>query len=199
MRPTNQSSHEFALVDGIRVDVAALLRLAHACEPSRCERASSCCSSYEVLVDRKEQRQITGYLDEASHYAAGLAEDGGFIEPFEATEGAKCLTTHEDGLCVFAFGNRQARVLCSLHAVALERGLKPHTVKPLACAIWPLYFVESDPPLLTVQEGAMGFPCNTPRARSSGARRLHPGVADILRSVWGETFLERVAEALSQR
>ena len=182
------------MIQGVRVDTRALLALTHHCEPSRCRIASSCCSSYEVLVDRKEQRRIRGHLNDAARYAIELVEEDGFMDPFETTEGGSCLATNEDGLCVFAYRNSKRHLLCSLHSAAFDHGLPGVAIKPMACAIWPLYYVESDPPLITVQRGAAAFPCNS--IRKGRRRRLDPGVAGILRDVWGSEFLAAVEDAL---
>lgn len=184
----------FAEVQGIRVDIDALRALAHQCRPERCDHAASCCSTYEVQVDRREMGTIIGAMPDAARHARGLMESGGPIDPFEDTEGGQCLATDEDGLCVFSFRNAQGHPLCSLHAAALDHGLHPYRVKPLACAIWPLFFVEDDPPLLTVQDGATKFPCNT--TRRSAKTPLHAGVAQIIRDVWGEEFLGGVVAAM---
>ena len=80
--------------------------------------------------------------------------------------------------------------MCSLHSAALELGLPPAQVKPRACALWPLALVKGDPPLLTVQEGVLDFPCNRARSESSGG--LDPGVAEIVEAVFGHAFLTEI-------
>jgi hypothetical protein len=145
-------------------------------------------------VDRKEQKRILGHLNDAARYAIDLAEPGGFVDPFESTEGGTCLATHEDGQCVFAYRNSRRHLLCSLHSAALDHGLSGYAIKPRACAIWPLYFVECAPPLLTVQEGVSSFPCN--RLRRGRPTSMDPGVAAILRDVWGASFLAAVEDAI---
>lgn len=186
--------HRYPLIHGIRVDVHALRCLAHRCEPAHCRYATSCCKTYEVLVDEPEMHRITGALPDAARYATDLREGDEWAETFEETDDGHCLATHEDGLCVFAFKNEDGHLLCSLHAAALDNGLHPYRVKPLACAIWPLFYQESEPPLLTVQDGATRFPCNT--LRRSVRPALDAGVADIIRGVWGEPFLAAVEAAL---
>lgn len=188
LRPT------YALIHGVRVDTQALVSLAHRCDPSRCRMATSCCSSYEVLVDRKEQLRIRGHMNDAALYAIDLAEDEGFADPFEPTEGGTCLATNEDGLCVFAYRNSKRHLLCSLHSAAFDHGLPGTSIKPMACAIWPLYYIESDPPVITVQEGVAAFPCN--EIRAGRRRNLDPGVAAIIQDVWGPAFLTAVEREL---
>lgn len=181
----------YIFIENMRIDVEALRALAHRCDPMKCiGRARGCCETYEVVVGRREQGTIVGTLDEASRFAIGLKEDGDFLEPFEETEGGTCLNTDEDGRCVFAYDDSLGATMCSLHSAALDLGLPPAEVKPRACALWPLALVEGDPPLLTVQEGVLDFPCNRARSESSGG--LDPGVAEIVEAVFGHAFLTKI-------
>lgn len=195
--PMPRPPRRYRTVCGIRVDLKALGSLSHQCRPARCRFAAKCCNSYEVFVDPKERRRITGYLNDAAIYAPGLYEDGGFTEPFEDTEGGKCLATNENGMCIFAFRNSKNHLLCSLHAAAQDHGLHGYAVKPMACAIWPLYYLESDPPLLTVQEGVTKFPCNS--RRKGEGKELDLGVAGIIRDFWGSELLAGIERALARK
>ena len=78
----------------------------------------------------------------------------------------------------------------------MDLGLPPARVKPQACALWPLALVEADPPLLTVQEGVLDFPCN--RKRRGSAPDLHKGVAEIIEAVFGEDVLTAIRSELAQ-
>ena len=175
----------------MHIDVEALQALAHRCEPMRCiGRERGCCETYEVVVGRREQGTIVGTLDEASRFSSALKEDGEYLEPFEQTEGGTCLSTDEDGRCVFAYKDALGATMCSLHSVALELGLAPVQVKPRACALWPLALVEGDPPLLTVQEGVLDFPCN--RSRRNGPKGLDGGVSEIIETMFGREVLAEI-------
>ena len=187
----------YLTLDTMHIDVEALQALAHRCDPMKCiGRARGCCETYEVAVGRSEQGTIVGALDEASRFAIGLKEGGDFLEPFEETEGGTCLSTDEDGRCVFAYDDARGATLCSLHSAALDLGLPPVEVKPHACALWPLALVEGDPPLLTVQGGMLDFPCN--RARGEGDGGLDPGVASIVEATFGRGVLHEITTALSE-
>lgn len=154
----------------------------------------SCCKTYEVPVDRREQAAIVGAMPYAARYAR-LYEDGELIDPFdESSDGHPCLNTHEDGMCVFAWRRRDGAVLCSLHSAALDLGLPPAAVKPKACVLWPLLLQETDPPLLTVQDGVAQFRCNALRRRFD--QPLDPGVAGIVRAVFGPEFLAQLEFAI---
>ena len=186
---------QYVQVRNVRVDVDALRALAHRCDPMKCiGRERGCCATYEVYVDRGEIGTIVGTLPETARHAKGLRQGGEFIDPFEETEGGSCLATHEDGLCVFAYKDRRGATLCSLHTAALEMGLPPAQVKPKACALWPLYLVEGDEPLLTVQPDALDFPCN--RRRRKGVNGLHGGVQEIIAAVFGKGFLNELLAVL---
>lgn len=180
----------------MHIDVEALQALAHRCDPMKCiGRARGCCETYEVVVGRREQGTIVGTLDEVSRFTSALREDGDFLDPFEETEGGTCLNTDEEGRCVFAYRDTLGATLCSLHSVALDLGLPPAEVKPRACALWPLALVEGDPPLLTVQEGILDFPCN--RARGEGGGGLDAGVAAIVEALFGRGVLKEITAALA--
>ncbi len=184
-------------IQGVIVDLAALRALRHRCQPMKCiGRERGCCETYEVYVDPREMGTIVGSMPDAAKFARGLRQAGEFVDPFEDTDGGSCLTTDPHGRCVFAYRDAKGATLCSLHSAALQHGLPPAKVKPKACALWPLYLVEGKRPLLTVQEDALGFPCNHKRA--AAARGLDPGVAEIVRDVFGEKFLDELNERIAQ-
>lgn len=189
---------ETCTIQGIRVDLDALRALRHDCVPEKCiGRKRGCCETYEVFVDRTEIGTIVGTLPDAAKYARHLKlkYGGDYIDPIEESEGGgDCIATHQDGRCVFAYRARNGMTLCSLHSAGLDLGLEPFKVKPKACALWPLYFVEGKSPLLTVQEGALQFPCN--HKRRSGSAGLDAGVAHIVRTVFGDAFLAAVVARL---
>jgi hypothetical protein len=183
-------------IDGIRVDLDALRALRHDCVPEQCiGRERGCCETYEVIVDREEIGTIVGTLPQAAKYARHLKSGGEFVDPIDESEGGgDCLATHRDGRCVFAYRAANGMTLCSLHSAGIDLGLEPFKVKPKACALWPLYFVEGNNPLLTVQDGALAFPCN--HKRRTAGRGLDPGVAHIVRTVFGDAFLAAVLARL---
>ena len=185
----------YIFVENMRIDVEALQALAHRCEPLKCiGRERGCCATYEVVVGRREQGTIVGALAEAARFAPALKTGGEYLDPFEETEGGSCLNTDEDGRCVFAYEDARGATLCSLHSAAMELGLPPARVKPRACALWPLALVEGDPPLLTVQEDALAFPCN--RRRRNGAAGLNGVIEEIIEAVFGREILMEIKSRL---
>lgn len=190
------STRNWPVIDGIRVDLEALASLAHRCDPMTCRHVGSCCSQFEVEVRRKEASRAVGLTPDAAKFANALVdEDGDLVDPIDYTTTGLCLATHESGLCLFAFHTRQGAVRCSLHAAALEHGMKPQDAKPRPCSLWPLVFDEDrDPPLLTVHDEALKFPCN----RRRRGRTLNAGVQDLIVGVFGEDFLNAVEAEMSR-
>lgn len=188
----HNTQDSFPVIQGVRVDIRALARFAHACDPRLCRHTKCCCKSYEVIVDRNEARTIVGVLPQAAMRATRLRDDDSFHDPFDTTEGGLCLATTSTGRCVFAFNTRHG-LRCSLHAAAMDLGLPPAAVKPKACALWPLFFDETAPPLLTVQEDALLFPCNAHRPEGVV---LDPGIEEIIVSVFGEAFMAELRVVL---
>jgi hypothetical protein len=186
-------------IDGVRVDVDALVGIAHTCIPERCRDRRSCCACYEVCVGKSEMSPIVGCLPQAAKYNPALRDGSSCIDPFEETdEGAHAaLATDPDGACVFAYKGTRGETWCALHSAALDLGLRPLDVKPQSCWLWPLALTESKPLVLGVQEDAFSFPCNRRRSRTS--RQLHRGIAEIVEAVFGEEFLVRLNEHLAAR
>lgn len=197
IRNSAESSELFPLIRGVRVDIESLSSLAHRCVPLKCQRRIKCCAHYEVLVDKNQHSTIVGIMPEASRYAPTLKEGEELVDPFEEVDDGACLATDENGLCLFAYRNDEGATLCSIHSAALHLGLSATETKPYACALWPLFLVESKPSFLTVQDDAQDFPCNTPRGKRLCA--LHPGVADIIATMFGQDFLEELNQYMSRK
>lgn len=181
-------------VGAYMVDASALLALAHVCRPERCTRAKTCCSSYDVRVNKREAAAAIGLLSEAARYASTLREDGDFADPIEECDGGQSLATREDGACVYSYRGGDGGVRCGLHSAALDLGLRPERAKPRSCVLWPLAIAEGRPPILTVMEDAALFPCN--RRRVPG-KTLHPGVAALIADALGPQYLMKLEMALA--
>lgn len=177
-----------AAIAGVRVDLDALRAIAHHCDPKLCEESGSCCACYEVAVTEEEVSRAIGLLPHARRYARRLADD-----LWEETDDGLALATDASGRCVFAF-RRNGATLCALHTASAKLGLDPYRMKPWSCSLWPLAVSETRPPILGIQEGAFGFPCN--RRRGPNEPGLDPGIADTLRACYGDAFLQAVLERL---
>lgn len=193
--PKQRRFSGYPRVQGIQVDVEALRSLAHDCDPAKCRVSENCCKRYEVLVDDDQIPTIVGSMPNAAVYASDLIDHGDLIDPFDETDDGHCLNTHEDGLCVFAYRTPRGVTLCSLHSAATDLGLPPAGIKPTSCSLWPLFLCEPTPPILTVQDDAYAFPCNSPR--TGAPKALDPGVADIARAMFGQIFLAQVEQLLA--
>ncbi len=184
----------YARISEYLVDLDALARLSHSCDPSKCVGDKSCCATYDVPATEDECDRMTGMLPLAARYQPTLRDGDGFVETFDEDEEIS-LATDEDGRCVFAFRGKDKGERCSLHAAALDVGVDPYRSKPMPCALWPLALTDDDVPVLTVMAGVGGFPCNRGRPRRAS---LHPGVADILATCFGPTFRDAVVEAVAK-
>ncbi len=182
-------------VNGIKVDIDALLRIRHYCDPMLCREGPCCCHEYEVAFPKKELRHIVGLVPEAGKYAEKVLPGAAHENPFdEDGSGTYILDTDESGKCVFAFQDKVGCTWCALHRVALDHHLTPHKHKPSPCSLWPLALTEDTPPVLTVQDDILRYPCIWMRKK---AKKLYPDIADCIRRVFGDDFLLEINEYLN--
>lgn len=173
------------------VDLMALFGIDHRCEPRLCKN-ESCCTSYEICVDDKEIRNIVSLLKDASDFAPHLRSEEDWADLFDPVENDLCaLETDEDGLCVFAFGNKN-QVRCSLHAAAMRLDLHPYQMKPKVCSLWPVAWVEGERPLITIQDDAFTFPCN--QVKDPKEKTLCPAIAETIQSIFGQEFYKALCQ-----
>lgn len=191
-------SEFFPTIDGIVVDCKALTSINHSCMTSNCKISQSCCSNYEVCINSIELSNIIGVLPYASKYARFLKSDKSFDNIFE-DEGSNTYSIDKNNkeFCVFGYRGKGEKVLCSLHKVAIDMKIPLKSVKPLACILWPLALVESDPLILSIQDDALLFPCN--KKRTSQSIDLDNNIAQIVENAFGSSFLyqlEKIIEGL---
>ena len=180
------------VIEGIVVDIMALLSIAHSCDPSICTFSGSCCGGFEICLEADEMDRVVGFMPMASEFADGLMSGGSFRNVFEELEpGLFAIDEGDSGFCVFGYHGAKDEVLCSLHSVAMQRNYKPEEVKPRGCVLWPLALSEDKPLSLSVDSEAFLFPCNKQR---DGASTLDPGIADIIKKLYGKAFLDKVNE-----
>jgi hypothetical protein len=167
--------------DSVEVDVESLLSLENRC--SGCAKGEKCCcSSYEVCVTTAEVKRIIKVLPEAARLCPHLLTAGGYDNVFEEEEpGLFSIDTTEDGLCLFAYWSH-GRTHCSLHTVAMTRGLPLEQVKPKVCLLWPMHFSDGDEALGMISDAFL-FTCNT--RKEPGSRSLSPGFVEALELVYG--------------
>jgi hypothetical protein len=180
------------VIEGIVVDISALLSIAHSCDPSICTSSGSCCGSFEICLEADEMDRVVGFMPMASEFSDGLMSGGSFRNVFEELEAdLYAIDEGESGVCVFGYHGAKDEVLCSLHSVAMQRNYKPEEVKPRGCVLWPLAVSEDKPLSLSVDSEAFLFPCNKQR---EGASTLDPGIAGIVEKLYGSAFLDKVNE-----
>ncbi len=178
------------------VDMPAVTGIAHRCGPSVCRTGPSCCSQYEVRIEEGDVPALLGILPRAARYAPALQTPEGLAGVVDDVEGGVVPAgTGADDLCVLAYTSPEGDVLCSVHTAALEMGLEPYGAKPSCCALWPLTVTVAEPHVISVQEDAFAFPCNTRRTGPG----LDDGLADALEAMFGPEVCEVVAARAQDR
>ncbi len=181
-------------VGNYRLDLEALRVLRHRYDARRCSERGCCCSTYEVVIGKRELDRITGWIPLAAQYQPGLIEDGALQNPFDQLERSLwSLDTDEDGTCRFAYRWADGQTRCSIHSAALEHGHDPFRTKPRSCALWPLAVSEGRHPVLSVADDAYTFPCNIRRRRRDPV--LDPTVVEVVEQAFGKKFAADVVEA----
>ena len=188
-------SEQSPMVNGVMVDADAILRTAHRCRPEKCKTAKCCCSAYEIEITDRELQIIVGCLPIVARYVEALKSSDGFENVFEDEEnGLYSLDKNERGFCIFTYFDQGGCPWCSLHSAALDMGLRPAEVKPRCCSLWPLSYVDSNPPLLSLHEDALSFACN--RRLPPENTDLDQGLADLMLPVFGLGFVQILKDQL---
>lgn len=185
----------FPTINGIIVDCKALSSIKHSCISNNCKISQCCCSQYEVFIDNIELSNIVGALPYASQYSTILKSDKSFANIFgDEGKNTYSIDKNNRGFCVFGYKGKEKSFFCSLHKAAVDMKIPLKKVKPLACILWPLALVESDPVVLTVQEDVTLFPCNQEQASPSIV--LDNGIAQIIKIAFGSSFHYKLNEAI---
>lgn len=189
----------FIEIDGILVDVPALMKLKHYCDPMLCRHKKYCCAQYEITLDRNDMKRAVGLMPDAAEFAPAVGEGGEFENPFDKVEpGRWAIDCHdESGSCAFSFRDSKGCGWCSLHAAALKLELDPYAQKPEVCTLWPLALSEGDPPVLSVQDDVYTFPCAW--KRGGRPRKLYPDIAANVEAIYGAPFREKLEAAILAR
>lgn len=191
----------FVDIDGVFVDIPALLAISYKCDPTLCRGGKGCCSYYEISLPESELSRVIGYLPGASCYAPGLksanpAESDCYDNLFDEAEGDELIIdTDENDLCRLAYSGAEGETFCSLHTAALKMGVSYFDAKPRCCVLWPLAIADERPLRITVQPDAYEFPC----CSRSETGELSAGIAEILAGVFGDAFLSRALALIDQR
>ena len=180
----------------LEIDVAGICSVIHNC--TGCPGGTKCCcSSYEVTINSQELRNLIGCLPLAARFCPNLKSNDLYENVFEEiSRGLYCLDTKENGTCVFAY-LKSNKLICSLHTVAEQIGIPFRKAKPEACLLWPLAIYEGGKRILSIQDDAFEFSCNTRNAE--GKFSLCPSIAENIERVFGVEFRNELQDAVNKR
>ncbi|GAX59376.1 uroporphyrinogen-III decarboxylase [Candidatus Scalindua japonica] len=189
-------SRLFPIIENIKVDLKSLISIKHTCDPEICSEKGSCCSEYEVCMEKREVDKIVTHIPEAAKFAPQLIANGTYRNIFEETDdNLVSIDTDEENQCLFAWRNGKGEALCSLHSHALKNNLSFYDTKPESCCLWPLAIYDGSPKILTVQDDAFNFDCN--KRHKSEKARLDPEISSIINNVYGTKMLTGINHAIS--
>ena len=156
----------------MKFDFDTIRSIHHECRGCH-SKTDCCCASYDIFISEKEMRRILNIFPLLIEYCPNLAKDGEFDNVFEeSNDGLIQLDTDENGLCVFAY--RQGGIIrCALHSVAIDMGLSIEDVKPFHCLLWPMAVSSGPETVISIQENALDFPCNSPQKPDHLGRGIH--------------------------
>lgn len=132
------------------IDVPGTIERTVACSDGLCWQSAkgrslagkSCCTTFNVPIERKDVRRIAKILPELRRIRdVGAAVDraGGF---WREEGGTPWLSDRPSGACVFLSAPPGGAPLCTIHEWAVARGVDHRSVKPETCCLFPLYVVE---------------------------------------------------------
>ena len=180
------------IINGIRVDLAALQAISHNCRPEICRNQPTCCFRYVPHVQPAKMEKIVGCFPTVVNYTDTIIEDDGFINVFDEWEdGSYRIDANADEDCIFTYMLSSGEKLCSLHSAAIDLQLSPIAIKPSACSLWPLILLDGATPELSVDNNWKAFPCNR---ESNDPGQLDAGVVSIIAEYFGKQFLDKLLE-----
>lgn len=181
------------IIDNIIVDIKSLFSIEHECYKNSCTMSTSCCSQYEICVSKSELISIIGSVPMASRYSKHLKSDGNLENIFdEITPNLYSFDMTSNGHCAFAYVNNR-RIRCSLHSSALDMEIPLYAIKPQVCLLWPLSLSLEKPAILSVDEDAYNFNCNSEKENMMSS--LCPSISNIIQTVFGNNFLDKIESA----
>ena len=167
------------------VDVTGVCSIIYQCTGCA-DTSGHCCSRYEVTISDTELNNIIQYLPRAAELCPSLKLHDSFDNVFEElSRGLYAIDTGNDGTCLFAYPC-EAKLLCSLHTIALRQGIPLRKVKPLSCILWPLALFEGETTILTIDEEAFRFECVQPNIKNGPV--ICPSIAENAGNAFGKAF-----------
>ena len=177
------------MLETLTIDIKSLLKLNHTC--TGCKKSDTfCCGCYDVCIRTNEIPKIIGMMPLAVKYCKHLENEDYYDNVFESMgKGLHSIDTTENGLCIFAYRHKSG-IRCALHSAALEHGIPLASAKPLSCILWPLAISSGNNKVLSTQDDALEFHCNS--RRRAGARSLCSDIGDILEFIFGIAVRQKV-------
>jgi len=176
------------------IDLDSLTVLRHKCDGCACRSAdASCCGRFEVCVTKSEMSKIVGIAPYIAKYCRYLRVEGGLDNVFDETEdGLYSIDTQTNGVCLFAY-RQNGKILCGIHSAADFLRLNWYDVKPLSCVLWPLAISNDASPVISIDDSAGCFHCNTQVSDTS--THLDSSVLQILKNVVGDEPSSEIGHA----
>jgi hypothetical protein len=181
----------------VLIDLDSLMKFRHNCDGcARRASVASCCSGLEVCISKSEMSKIVGIIPYIVKYCHHLLIEAELDNIFnESEDGLYSIDTHINGLCVFAY-RKNRRILCGIHSAADGLGLNWYDLKPLPCILWPLAISEDLSPVISLDDSAGSFHCNTEVSDRSPCLDL--SVIKILKNVVGNESAVNIDHAASK-
>jgi len=175
----------------------SLKKFNHKCDGCAKRAAvASCCSGLEVCVSKSEIVKIIGIIPYIVKYCHHLLVEDKLDNVFNKSEdGLYTIDTHINGLCVFAY-RKNSTILCGIHSVADFLGLNWYDLKPLPCILWPLAISDDLSPVISLDDSAGSFHCNT--GVKSNSLYLDSSVVQILKNVFDNESADCINRAASK-
>ena len=159
------------------------------CDLSRCR--GKCCQYGDLgaPISDEEGEVIQKYLPQLNDYLSQNQRNflnAGVSELYKGTLHIREIA--ENTPCPLSFCNRDQVILCSLHALSIEKRVPLLQIKPLWCSLFPLMINKSEESWminLHIPEFCVSEPDPQPVLLSFG---------DLLAEIFGKAWLEKVKE-----
>lgn len=193
----NKNNINFPIIDGIIVDLQAIISIDYLCDPKLCNGKKSCCAHYDICIEQKDVIKIIPYFPEASIFAPHIKNDSNYSNLFEETDdGLISLETDENFTCMLAWKNPDGDILCSLHSQAIKNNLSFYDTKPKSCCLWPLAESDTKQASLTIDSDCTTFPCVT--VKKVQDFKINKEIALIIKNIYGIKFLNKINNAVKK-
>lgn len=188
---------KFPTIDGIIVDIMAIISIEYLCDPKLCSGKKSCCASYDVCIEQKDVTKIIPYFPGAAVFAPHIKDGDEYINMFdEIDDELISLESDENWQCKLAWKNKSGDVLCSLHSHALKNNLSFYDTKPKVCCLWPLAESDTKQQSLTIDSDCLNFPCIKEKIVQDF--KINKEIADIIENIYGLGFLHKIESAIEK-